>query len=46
MKIELSITRSIVHSVLACGRGRLASWRRGVARRQLRRVRMRRLRVV
>ena len=44
MKMELSITRSIVHSVLACGRGRLASWQRGVARRQLRRVR--RLRVV
>jgi hypothetical protein len=43
MKIELSITRSVMHSVAAYGCTRFAAWRRHVARRRLRQLRMRRL---
>jgi hypothetical protein len=45
MRIQLSITRSIVHSIAASGCTRFSAWRRHVARRRLRQVRARRLRV-
>jgi len=43
MRMELSITRSIVHSVAASGCTRFAAWQRHVARRRLRQLRLRRL---
>jgi hypothetical protein len=42
MKMELSITRSVVHSVAAFGCIRFAAWQRHVARRRLRQLRLRR----
>ena len=45
MRIQLSISRSIVHSLAAYGRTRFSIWRRHVARRRLRQTRARRLRV-
>jgi hypothetical protein len=43
MRMELSITRSVVHSVAAFGCTRFAAWQRHVARRRLRQLRLRRL---
>jgi hypothetical protein len=45
MRMELSISRSIVHSLTAYGCTRFSTWRRHVARGRLRQVRVRRLRL-
>jgi hypothetical protein len=45
MRMELSISRSIVHNLAAYGCTRFSAWRRHVARRRLRQVRARRLRL-
>jgi len=43
MRMQLSISRSIVHSLAAYGCNRYSTWRRHVARRRLRQARARRL---